>query len=56
MRAQRAKVALDALIAAVDVLDARDAREPVGLQSRDDERRARAKIGALDARTVQVLS
>ena len=54
MRAQRVKVALDALIAAVDVLDARNAREPVGLQSRDDERRPRAKVRALDARTVQV--
>ena len=56
MRAQHAKVALDALIAAVDVLDARNARESVGLQARNHKRRARAKVGALDARAVQVLA
>ena len=44
MRAQHAKVALDALIAAVDVLDARNARESVGLQARNHKRRARAKV------------
>ena len=53
MRAQHAKVALDALIAAVDVLDARNARESVGLQTCNHKRRARAKVGALDARAGQ---
>ena len=40
MRAQHAKVALDALIAAVDVLDARNARESVGLQARNQDRKS----------------
>ena len=56
MRAQHAKVALDALIAAVDVLDARNARESVGLQARNHKRRARAKVGFEPSRLRRVIS